>query len=229
MEEFFHTLTLVPILKRQTMNKLTKGFLLILIVFAYSCEKKTDDQETIIFGRIVDSETGEPVKDVSIYKSTHCNGGPAHDTIFTGNKTDLDGKFEMKLNLWYANYDPPCYDFLFVQHPGYFDSPISAKRGAINECNITLVKNAYLKVHIKNATPYNSSDWIRFWIGSNGIYGDWMYNDFGINIDTTIITVALPNYTHKLYWKSVKNGITTNSNQDVYFPSGDTINYSVLY
>lgn len=211
------------------MNKLTKYFLFFIALLGYSCEKNTNGQETIIFGRIVDSKTGEPIKDVSIYKSTHCNGGPAHDTIFTGNKTDLDGKFEMKLNLWYANYDPPCYEFLFVAHPGYYDSPISAYRGAMNECNISLVKNAYLKVHIKNLTPYNASDYIYFWIGSNGIYGTGAYSSYGMSVDTTVIRTALPNYSHRLYWNSTKNGITTNSNQDVYFPSGDTIYYSIFY
>ena len=212
------------------MNKLSKAFLIILILFASACEKDptpNNSFDTVIFGTVLDAESNQPIEGVSIL-CVNVYDLIRPDTSFV-TQTDNNGKYQLKQKVSLSEYGGSAGTYFIAHYKNYFNSNLNYIIGNINECNIKLVKNSFLKVHIKNATPYNSSDLYRFGVDSNNDYSNYWYNFNGMYIDTSLTLNIIPNTTHLIRWSSKKNNILTSTNENVYFQSGDTIYRSILY
>jgi hypothetical protein len=210
------------------MNNFLKGLLLLSVPFISSCEKNPNDDDTIVFGRIIDSKTNQPIQGAVILRISGSRDIAFYSDTTIVAQSDLDGKYEFKQKLTYS-FDNETYTNFVAHYENYYDSYLNVKIGSINNCNIKLVKNSFLKLHIKNSMPYNADDLFSIYINSNGDLS-YLYNVYGANVDTTFVLIALPNYTHSIYWSAHKNNITTLQNsENIYFSSGDTIYRSIIY
>ena len=91
--------------------------------------------------------------------------------------------------------------------------------------------NAYLRIHIKNVTPFDNHDHIGL---TGAIYissGIGDYQGYGTNIDTNVIfsTRGQGSLFVKLGWLVTKNNITKGYLDSIYCSSMDTANYALNY
>ncbi len=212
--------------KTNNMKNIIKYLFIVLIVIITSCEKDPNSTDTIFYGTVVDSKTNQPIQGatISYYWSSYDLMPSASEYV---TKTDKEGKYNFRLRVPYYNIDG--YQFTFtVNYPGYLGSYIWYTPGLINQNNIILIKNAYLKIHIKNTSPYNVHDHFSlYWTDYDNT--DEGYDGYGTNIDTTITRVVAPNNNCEIKWEVLKNNSFNQYNENIYISSSDTNYYTIFY
>jgi hypothetical protein len=211
------------------MPNFNKAALIIFTLFAVSCEKDPSVGDTLIYGRVVESKTGLPMKGVSILRISWVrNSAYMYDDTTIVAITDQDGKFEARQHLT-ISHNGETFTSFSIYYENYVGTFPAIKISAINECNIKLVKAAFLKFRIKNSTPHDSTDLFTLSIQQGTIFGDGNYFAHGTNVDTTIVRPILPFYPIRFFWSTSKNHIENYNSERVTLQSGDTIYRSVFY
>lgn len=210
------------------MKTLTK-YLILIIFLSSACKKDQNSSninDTIIFGTVVDSETGGPIEGVQILKKYYNPNWPYSMDTSEVTTTDKEGKYTLKLKMDAAEAERTSFSAVFN---GYCYNNISYTNATINECNMRLVKWSYLKLYCKNITPYDSFD--DLWIDVIPAYGFDYYsmNFVGTDVDQIKVIPVIGYRTHELSWQIHKNSTNTNFHEEIYFPGGDTIYHSIFY
>ena len=124
-----------------------------------------------------------------------------------------------------AIYPEPYQYIISFEHKDYKEANISysiLRLGDVNENNILLSPQAWLRLHVKNVYRADSSD--QAWI-----YFTPVFVGYGANVDTILYQSMRPDTTDSFYHKIVKNGHAHEGHTDLYFYSGDTLDYQFFY
>lgn len=118
-----------------------------------------------------------------------------------------------------------CYD-LKATKEHYFDSELG--KASVTESGIVDIyvrPEAFLKLHVKNTSLYDVSDYMGF----TPFVNSYSYSFYGNVVDTIIIGKVIGNSNTNLYWAVRKNNITNNHSATVYCPKFDTTTYNINY
>lgn len=206
--------------------------LLVAVCFS-SCKKGVEDIRTKVYGRITDYYSGRPIANASV-KIFAIDSRFQPFNYDTTNATITDGNGEYEMTFYGRREDYISYGILIKKQPeGYKISNFGGmiKKKHSNHLNFDLKGNAYLRVHIKNVTPFDNNDNIDL---SAIIYtssGVGSFLGLGTKIDTSIIfsTKGQGNLYIILDWFVIKNSITHEFLDSIYCRSMDTATYNLNY
>ncbi len=139
--------------------KLSEGFYSVLLLIVYfstlSCEKKSDDIETIIEGRAIDFRTSMPIAGIKIligagnYQGSAGGRKLAMETYIDSFYTDSNGDYKLsfKTQSKFAGYE-----MRYVLPQNYYDGNSSNSYqiniGKTNTINLSFQKMAFLKLSL---------------------------------------------------------------------------------
>jgi hypothetical protein len=207
---------------------LLSGILLCFI----SCKKGVEDIRTEVYGTISDYYSGKHIANATIKIISRNNSNVPFivDTILS-TSTNEDGEYDVTFHGRREDYI--SYGIFVNKQPeGYRDVFYDRiKKKHSNQLDLSMKGNAYLKVHIKNITPFDNNDKIDL---SAIIYfssGVGNYVGHGTKIDTSVIfsTEGQGSHYMKLEWFVTKNEIDKFYIDSIYCNSLDTAYYSLLY
>jgi len=227
-------------------------FFLSLVFLLITCKKDIYPSSTSVEGTLTDYWTGAPVDNADVYivqqLPTNPTVPPYHNWIqdtITHLKTDGNGYFHYKFleDEIKNNASGNGAGCIYRKDPWYNETYSSEgiPKGKICVLNDKLKGNALVQVHIKNQTPFNSSDYIKidgeydFINAYGGInhYSAGSFQKFGMSIDTTVTFSAeaysYQNFYIRLYWSVTKNSTTQNFIDSVYCHLLTTQNYNLNY
>ncbi|MGZ4035175.1 MAG: carboxypeptidase-like regulatory domain-containing protein [Bacteroidia bacterium] len=193
------------------------------IIFFSACRKIT--RETSVSGHVYDacSQATIPFAHITLSKSddacNHCGSSVEMDTY-----TDANGFFSL-------NYKAERHYLYSVNASvnNYISDGVNSDNFKNNDNKkILLHAKVYVKVHIKNTTPFDVNDQIDV----EYIYTSQLpYEYHGTAVDTTIVLEAMGCTNHDLRWTVKKNGITTNYDATINCNTAplDTTLYNISY
>ncbi len=200
-------------------------FFLFIIVLFTACKK---DKTTSVNGTVVDATRSlSGVSNATVYLQESSGGLFCFSclpyTIATYNADAMGHfsfSFEAKKGSSYS---------LVGSAPNYFSSIgtdyTSLNKNTKNNIEVELRPVAWLKLHLKNITPFDGSDQI-------GISGDMEgvpEQYYGMSVDSICFFKVSGNSNVRIGWGVIKNGIQTNYLGLVYCPRFDTIAYNINY
>jgi hypothetical protein len=191
-----------------------------------------EDIRTKVYGRITDYYSGQPIAnaEVKIISRNTISSPFVYDTIESTSTND-NGEYDITFHGRREDYI--SYGIFINKQPeGYRDSFYDRiKKKHSNHLNFDMKGNAYLKVHVKNVTPYDNNDRIELAAiiyKSSGL-GDYVGN--GTNVDTNVLfsTKGQGSLYVKLEWLVSKNNNVKEYIDSIYCTSFDTAYYSLNY
>lgn len=102
---------------------------------------------------------------------------------------------------------------------------ISVDSRTKDNIEVTLKPVAWLKLHLKNTTPFDGSDQI----GISGGFTGSPLQYYGMSVDSICFFKVSGNSNVRIGWGVIKNGIQTNYLGSVYCPRFDTTSYNINY
>jgi hypothetical protein len=215
-----------------------KKFFLIAIgisVLFLSCKK---EPKTILFGGTV-SDTYQHSVVQGVLVTLQANGivdgiyNATYVTIATAT-TDASGSFNFEI-------EESAYDAyrITLQKDGYYLSQMVVSSANISpespyNSSFTIASKATVSLHLKNVTPFNGYDTIRFLFLNNPV------SDFdccssisrsigGMTVDTTITCNSVGGFGLVLFRTVVKNDISASRADTIFTVPSDTVVFDVLY
>ncbi len=196
--------------------------ILIIAILTLGCRKIT--HKTDVSGVVYDATTTTVLSHAHVYllkengSCFSCNPAPYMDTY-----TNSDGgfSFNYKAEKGYTYSLGASATNYFDQQSGiiYVDSDKNNKKE-----KILLNPHAYLKLHIKNTSPFDGSDEISVNFISHP------FSFYGTAVDTILTVQAVfGNVNNSIYWGVKKNGVITNNSSSVYCSAFDTTLYNLNY
>ena len=203
-------------------------YLIIFFAFFMACLLFTtcnkDSSATSAAGQVIDATTQNAVPNATVYiqkRNTNCFGCNAG--TFAIINADGSGNFSYSFNA-----DKGYAYSVAAAANNYFDNLYTGGVGIdsykSNNIKVPLQPKAWLKLHIKNATPYDFNDHI----GISGVWGSPIQL-YGMNIDTVFSGPVNGNTTNSVNWGVIKNNITNNYSGLPYFTAFDTTLYNINY
>ena len=207
----------------------TKIFYTIIVILLFtSCKKML--YETTANITLIDITTKKPIANADVYLLNRDNtswSGPQNTSLVTHYKTNNLGKCTFV-------FTPDEYGWFEIaaEAEGYyenddFDNGTIQNIGKVNDMTLEMHPEAFLKVFIKNTTPYDVNDIII--VGHYGTPSGGGGVFYGMNVDTFTIARKWGNHVRELYYSVTKNGIKTSFTYNVYCPANDTTYYYINY
>lgn len=198
----------------------------ILLTFAgFSCKR----YETNVWGEVKDGSTGSSIGGATVYlletknSCFTCSGSTIQRTV-----TGSSGVFYFD----FTAHDGYSYD-VAAEANNYFSNlgtgGVHLTAGQKNKLQVPLQPKAWLKIHLKNTSPFDIYDLISVsgeWNGSN-----W-FNYYGTQVDTIVSgcpVIVTGNRNIKNYWNVTKNSVQSSYNGQIYCPRFDTTLYKINY
>lgn len=204
-------------------------FIILLVTFSVfaSCKK---EKITYVNGVVVDATRSlSEISNATVYlqerKSDPTCFSCFAQTIATYN-TDASGRFS------FSFLGQDGYSYSVVASAQNYHSNIgtgdynSLDKGQENNIEVELSPVAWLRLHLKNTTPFDASDEID---ASNSFVTGAAAPLYGTTIDTIITGLVNGNSKVDAVWFVVKNGIPTNHSASIYCPRFDTTTYLIDY
>lgn len=215
------------------MKKITFLILLISsIIYTYSCKKDPFENKTVIEGHILEYGSEKPLLNVKIYFSGLVNSEAFGTEIWStvdSISTDQNGYVYYEYNHNEVTIDKATFKTPHLYYPIMLHA-INERQ--VNDISRMVEPYAWVNVHVKNIDPFNSSDNISFTVSpgfSIGATGGW-YNLYGEDIDQEILFKTIGNKDNtKILWTVIKNGMSFEYRDTVYFNAHDTTYYEILY
>jgi uncharacterized protein YxeA len=206
--------------------------LAIIILNFSSCKKGVEDIRTKVYGRITDYYSGQPITNAAVKIFTiDSRFEPFRYDTTNATLTDDNGEYEITFHGRREDYIN--YGISISKQPeGYKINDFGGiKKKHSNQLDFSMRGNAYLKVHIKNVTPFDNNDKIDLDAIIFFASGVGNYVGHGIKIDTSVLfsTQGEGNLYMKLDWFIIKNSITKEYLDSIYCTSMDTANYTLNY
>jgi len=218
-----------------------KIFLTYLLVFLFislflqSCKKK--NEKLTISGYVYETNESTAVKDVRVTllakKITSGTWNSNYETInsaITGN----DGKFSftfdiVKVSGYRLTFDKTNYFYLTQNLSGDVVS-----KGEEYNRNYQINPVAYLRLHIKNVSPYNSDDYMSYYLVGGTSNGNECCSDstskfYGKSIDITRICKAYANQNITINWNYTKHNNFQLKTTNVTCTPLDTTSVDLFY
>lgn len=206
-----------------------------LSVLLFSCKK---DPKTILFGGTV-TDTYQHTVVPGVLVTLQANGivdgiyNASYVTLATAT-TDASGSFNFE-------FDESAYDAfrITLQKDGYYLSQsivgsANVSSGSPYNSSFAISSKAYVSVHFKNETPFDSNDTIRYSFLNNPV------SDFdccssttksfgGMAVDTTITCNSVGGYGLVLFRTVIKNDVSASRADSIFTIPSDTVVFDVLY
>ena len=205
-------------------------YTIIVIMFFTSCKKML--YETTANITLVDITTKKPIANADVYLLNRDNtswSGPQNTSLVTHYKTNNLGK----CTFVFTPEEYGWFEFA-AEADGYyenddFDNGIIQDIGKVNDMILEMHPEAYVKVYIKNISPYNSNDIIKVYgVASPSSWGgEHSYN--GLDVDTFTISTTYGNHYRSDNYYVRKNNIETQYSYEFYCPAHDTTYYYINY
>ena len=191
-----------------------------------SCNNEMSGPTTII-GTVKDVTTNTPVTNaqVGLFETDGESAFGLGGTLLEEKYSDGSGKFTFNFNAR-DNYE------YYVQaiKEQYFNNQTDNVTFVFEQNNesveVFLQPEAYLKLHCKNASPFNDDDDLTISTTLNGSYPEFLGTEVDTNICCFIIYGNINNSIG--YWVS-KNDTSIHYYLDVYSVAFDTVDYEILY
>jgi len=195
----------------------------IIMVLAISGCKKYKGR-IVVEGKVYDESNFKSISGATVYLTQREFFASFRNVVETAT-SDSEGNF----CIIYEGDDEGFTFEVAAQKNWYYDTPeyISVKFGKKNEdVDVPLKPLGYLKLNMKNTSPFSPSDKI--------LYRGFMYVSgsdafFGMNVDTFDVGQVFGNTTIEISWYVTKNAITTSYSDLIYCPAFDTTSYSISY
>ena len=190
------------------------------VIYFNSCKKGAEDIRTKVYGRITDYYSGQPIANATVKIFTiDSRFQPFRYDTTNATITDDNGEYEITFHGRREDYI--SYGILINKQPeGYKVSNFGGmiKKKQSNHLNFDLKGNAYLMVHVKNASPFDNNDKIDLAAIIYTSSGVGSFLGLGTKVDTNLIfsTQGQGNLYMILDWFVIKNSITNEYLDSIY-------------
>ena len=202
-------------------------FPLLLLAGLMSCGKpKPIDPATRIEGRVMDRGTEIPLSNwrVRFIEITY-NGlfsNPSKRVVQSVN-SDAKGQFAFDFQWTDASQDYEV-DVIPADLEKYYVLPFVSgmvKRGQVNKIDLLLMPYAWVNYKIKNINPTTNKDTMSCYAGTF----------VGKNIDITVLhkTSRVWDKPDSIYWRVIKNSVTTEFKKPISLVPHDTVTFEINY
>ncbi|MFA4853246.1 MAG: hypothetical protein WC868_11370 [Bacteroidales bacterium] len=207
------------------MKKLIFCFFLLIFCFSFTSCKK-DEKRTIVEVTALDKTTNNVIPNAKITLVAETSStfmGPSYYAVIEEKYTNIAGKFtfDFKANKSYGY-------FLVASAEHYYNTDEhtgNIENSKMNYVAIPLQPEGFLKVFIKNTTPFDNAD--KIYVGSYDIdLGGYYY---GTAVDTFTIGRTWGNVNRNLNWQVTKNEMINNYSTYIFVTAYDTTIYTINY
>jgi hypothetical protein len=202
-------------------------FIVVLFLFGLTaCNKpKPVDPATKIEGRLMDIGTEIPILNTRVRLIEITSKLPSSASRFILQSTTSDEKGLFTFNFQWT--DPlKTYEVDAVPNDleKYYEVPVvkeRIQRGEVNKINCLMSAYGWIKYRVRNTSPYDNRDTIRFLGG--------MFT--GINVDKTVILRQLKRWDQpdSTFWWITRNNIATLYQKPITIVPHDTISFDINY
>jgi hypothetical protein len=204
-------------------------FWLIAIVglLFVACDKEPN-HHTIIEGRVLEryAKVPTPIPNAQVQLLSGSSVFLSNALPNTSDQVlaDAQGNYRMEYDATNSWYEVVAYPVKDPKRQYYEGISVAVPNYGLNKIDCFLSPYAYLRVHIKNMSPKNTSDYFNLG-GTTGSAGPF----YGSPIDTTFVAKISGNERFVLTWFMTKNNIQTVKFDSIYCPAHDTIPYEIVY
>ncbi len=199
-----------------------KYFLILvpLMILLSQCQKEPATTFIKLSGRVLELESNKPIPNakVGIYEEGGEFLGSTWTRLLDSFRTDANGFYHYEKH----NLDKGSSFFLSVAANKYitYDPNNYLITGQeVNNLDVVLSPYAWIKVHIKNVNPFDSSDKI---ILSGNTY-------IGNSFEKEIIYQISGNKNLRITWSVYKNSLWRHFSDSVKVNAHDTLKYQIFY
>ena len=194
------------------------SLLVIMVLLTGACRKITRNTE--VHGTVRDARTESIIPNAHVYLSGKVESamGSGYSTIaeaITGADGAFSFEFKAERDYMYA-VSATAYNY-----SGGF-TVIDKFKNNKNE-TISLDPHAWVRLHVKNTSPFDSNDFI------NIVNFDPAFGFYGTTVDTVVVGRVHGGMNWNFQWYTTKNGVNTSSAATVFSPIFDTVNYDLNY
>ncbi len=200
---------------KKRLNYLPLLFLSILLFF---CACRKDPPRTIIQGRITEYGTDKPIEGTRVYLLCYDGTifGGSSSTLTDSILTDANGKFYRE----YLQQDVCGGAYMIIWKEGYFKRDGLGVTTGVNDVNITLDPEAWLKIVTVPDGPSN--------FGHIGIGGDFRLEVWATDGIENNTFVTQGNRNKIIRWGPFSDA-TIKYSDTLYVPAHDTTTYTIHY
>jgi hypothetical protein len=174
--------------------------------------------------------TGNPIPGVSVYIISLDSHYPdvKRDTI-AATSTDDNGYYEITFHG--RREENITYYVSLIKQPEGYQGANDIRKKHSNHFSFNLKGSAYLKVHFKNAHPYDNLDHITIDAVLQFGNGVGTFDARGMNVDTNVLFSTRGQGNQFLFLSGfiIKNQITTVFLDSIFCSSPDTSMYNLFY
>ncbi|HCB63209.1 MAG: hypothetical protein A2W93_11440 [Bacteroidetes bacterium GWF2_43_63] len=207
----------------------------LLAISVFSCKK---DPDTItLSGRVLDPYQNIPVAGVKV--TLQANGvveGVYNSSFVTIATITTNAAGEFEFIIEESAYD--SFRFLLLKD-GYYSAQKTVSAGSISPEDpydevFDFPSEATLKMHIKNATPFDSNDKLIAYFTNNPISSfdccsSTPVSYDGMTVDTTFYCKSVGGFDLMFFKSLTKNNAVTYDSDTLHTIPGDTLEVEVLY
>jgi len=222
-------------MKRQYFQLILCLTFILFFGIIFSCRK--ENTTITIHGTVYDPNRKANVSGASVTISSSKISNGYYNSNYTDiatTTTDGNGNFSFQ----FQKEQSSGYR-ISITKTNYFDNTID-----IPDANIVagttftptydLYTKAYIKLHVKNNSPYDANDVIVYSYTSGYITcyeccSDTYFKGYGETFDSTSICKTHGNQNVVIYWHATKNSYDISHFDTLYCPSFDTTTYQILY
>jgi hypothetical protein len=200
-----------------------------------SCKK---NKNTItINGKIYDPNAGTYISGASITISSSKVSSGFYNSNYTDiatTTTDANGAFTFE----FEQEKSAGYRF-YITKDNYFDNTIDIPDADIQPENVyaptfEFYPEGYLKLHVKNSSPYNADDYIGYYYDITNINcvdccTNTVFKGYGKTYDTTYTCKAYGNNNVQVNWHVTKFGMDVAYADTIFCAPFDTTFFEILY
>ena len=210
------------------MKKIT--YLLIAVLSLFSCKKTLDPTldptETTVYITLTDKTTKQPILNGDVYLMDYY--GQYNPDVFWYKYIAFEKTNSYGQCVFNFTPDEEYNDFFFLSvADGYYENHDLIKDnvciGEVNNIRLEIQPEAFLKVFVKNTTPYDQADII--FIEDYGIPSGGSGTFYGVTVDAYTFARTWGNHVQELNYTITKNNVVTKYTCDIYCPANDTTYY----
>jgi len=203
------------------------NFLLVIMsLLFYSCTKKTSVH---FHGRVVYQCNGQPFRNGNLQIIRGYDDGTYHDDVIGNGTTDNAGNYSLIIDVSQKG-SFRGYVLLLENAPYNTSSAIGGSNNNVQDVLMNGVVGSFnfIKLHIKNTTPYDNYD--MFDTLKSSVSFPFVLRLRGMNVDTTITLGDNSSASYFYYnYSFTKNGITSYKSDSVLELCMDTAKADLFY
>lgn len=200
---------------------ITLTAVIVMLLFLTDCRKIT--RVTDVSGTVYDAVTMAPLANIKVFLLTQAEGAlGAGASPVMDISTDHDGHYSFKFKAD-RNY---MYSLLATDSRHLSGQAAMDNFKDNKNVNIKLNPAAYIKLHLKNTSPFDANDLL---VVKNSYALYYGLSLTGMATDTILLLQEPGNDNTLIHWSVKKNGITTYDDSTMYCAGFDTTLLDINY